>query len=82
MVGVGVLLNFGIHSGAIGSTVAHDSHNIIVAGDNDRDILVVVKELERIQGGYVIARDGEVVASFQLKILGLMTDKSYDEVKR
>ena len=50
--GVGIVKGYGIHGGAIASSVSHDSHNIIVVGDNDRDMAVAVKEMMRTQGGY------------------------------
>lgn len=65
-VGVCPVKGYGIQSGAIATTISHDSHNIIAAGDNDRDILCAVRELERIQGGYVIASGGKVVDELPL----------------
>ena len=62
-------------NGAIASTIAHDSHNIVVAGDNDEDMLLAVKAIEAMQGGVVLVRDGEVIASLQLEVAGLMTQK-------
>ncbi|MFV0381709.1 MAG: adenine deaminase C-terminal domain-containing protein, partial [Breznakia sp.] len=62
---------FGIKGGAIASSVSHDAHNIVVIGDNDQDIIAAVAELKRMQGGYVIASKGKIVASLQLKIVGL-----------
>ena len=70
---------YGLEHGAIATTVAHDSHNIIVAGDNDKDMLKAVEILKRINGGYVIVKDGEEVASLPLELAGLMSLKSADE---
>ena len=61
------------------TTVAHDSHNIIVIGDNDSDMFFAVEELKRINGGYTIVSDGKVVASLPLELGGLMSLKSADE---
>lgn len=60
--------------GAIASTVAHDSHNIVVAGDNDADMVCAFEALERMQGGLVLVRGRTVVASLPLEVAGLMTD--------
>lgn len=59
-------------NGAIASTVAHDSHNIVVAGDSDADMLEAVRAIERMQGGLVLVREGKVVASLALDVAGLM----------
>ena len=80
--GVGAVLNFGLKGGAIASSVSHDSHNIIVIGDNDRDILLAVRELERARGGYTIIENGEVYDTLELPIMGLISDKSYSYVNR
>ena len=60
--------------GAIASTVAHDSHNIVVLGDNDADMISAVAELKRMQGGLALVRNGQVVSNLPLEIAGLMTD--------
>ncbi len=60
--------------GAIASTVAHDSHNIVVVGDNDGDMLAAVKAIEAMAGGLVLVQDEEVKAALALEIAGLMTD--------
>lgn len=81
-VGVCPVKGYGIRSGAIATTISHDSHNIIAAGDNDRDILCAVRELERIQGGYVIASGGKVVDELPLAISGLMSVNPAEEVQK
>lgn len=80
--GVGAVTGFGLRGGAIGSSVSHDSHNIIVIGDNDRDILTAVREIERNHGGYTIVQNGEVFDTLELPIMGLISDKSYTYVNR
>ncbi len=73
-IGLGLVEGFGLEDGAIASSVAHDSHNIIVIGDNDRDILLAIKELERIGGGItIISNGGEVIDTLALEIAGLMS---------
>ncbi len=72
-IGIGLIKGFQIENGAIGSTIAHDSHNILVVGDNDQDILKVIKELEKIGGGITIVSNGAVLKSLPLEIGGIMT---------
>lgn len=79
-VGVGVIKGFGIKNGAIASTVAHDSHNIVVIGDNDTDILLAIKELEKVQGGYTLFENGNLVDTLPLQIMGLISTQSHEEV--
>ena len=81
-IGAGAVLGFGIRNGAIASSVSHDSHNIIVIGDNDRDILIAVQELERTHGGYTVVENGEVFDTLELPIMGLISDRSYSYVSK
>lgn len=81
-VGVGAIMGFGIRGGAIASSVSHDSHNLIAIGDNDRDILFALEELQRIGGGYCITGDGAVLESLPLQIMGLMSERAHDEVDK
>jgi adenine deaminase len=74
-VGVGFVRGFKLKRGAIASTVAHDAHNVIVAGTNDADILFAIQELERMQGGQVAVVDGKVKAVLPLPIAGLVSDQ-------
>ena len=69
-----------IKNSAIASTVAHDSHNIVVVGDNDRDIEIAVKELAEKQGGYTIVENGKVVDTLPLVIMGLISDEPSEKV--
>ncbi len=79
-VGLGLVENFKLKSGAFASTVAHDSHNLIIIGTNDDDMLMAVQEIERIGGGLTIIEDGKVVQSLPLPIAGLMSDKSLEDL--
>ncbi len=79
-VGVGIVEGLNIHGGAVASTVAHDSHNIVIAGDNDRDMLLAVETLTDCRGGYCVIQNGTVAACLPLPIGGLMTDAPVDEV--
>ena len=79
-VGLGIVHGTKLKSGAIASTVAHDSHNIVAAGINDEDILIAIEHLRKIQGGLVIVQNGEIVAEVPLRIAGLMSDQPYEKV--
>jgi adenine deaminase len=81
-VGVGFVRGFKLKGGAIGSTVAHDAHNVVVAGTNDADILRVIEELERSQGGQVAVANGKVKAELGLPIAGLVSDQPLNAVTK
>ena len=81
-VGVGIVKGLGIKEGAIATTVSHDSHNLIVCGTNDHDILFATQEMKNMQGGLVVVKDGEVLASLVLPIAGLISQGTYQEVYR
>ncbi len=80
-VGVGFINGIGLRSGAIASSVSHDSHNIIVIGTNDEDMAIAAKHISSV-GGNVVVVNGEVVADMPLPIAGLMTDLSADEIAK
>jgi adenine deaminase len=75
-VGIGFVQGFGLKKGAIGSSVAHDSHNILIVGTNDRDILKTVEVIQSMRGGLAVVLNGRVLASLPLPIAGLMSDAS------
>ena len=75
-VGIGLLGGYGIKAGAVALSVSHDSHNIIVAGVSNEEMAFAVKTLVDMEGGAVIVRDGEVLASMALPVAGLMTTES------
>ena len=80
-IGVGLLDgSYGLRNGAIATTVAHDSHNIVVAGDNDADMRLAVEELVRMDGGVLMASAGRVLASLPLPVGGLMSNRPAAEV--
>jgi len=81
-VGVGFVRGFKLRRGAIGSTVAHDAHNVVVAGTNDADIIKVIEELQRAQGGQVAVANGRVKAELALPIAGLVSDRPLPEVMK
>ena len=79
-VGVGLLHGLGLRDGAMASSVAHDAHNIVVVGASDEDMAVAVREIERLQGGLVISRNGGVVDRLPLPIGGIMSPAPAAEV--
>ena len=74
-IGLGLVKGFGLKRGALASTVGHDSHNLIVIGTNDEDMLAAVQELQRIGGGICIAEDGQIRGVLPLPVGGLMTNE-------
>jgi adenine deaminase len=76
---VGFIKGFGLKKGAFASSVAHDSHNIISVGTNDKDIMDAVNEIVRMKGGLAVSSGG-MTESIQLNIAGIMTTRSCDEV--
>jgi adenine deaminase len=79
-IGVGLVMGFGLKRGALASSIAHDSHNIIAVGTDDKDIFAAVKEIERLQGGLVVAAGGRVLASLDLPIAGLLANEPLEIV--
>lgn len=79
-IGRGFIKGFGFRDAAIASSVGHDAHNVIVVGDNDRDMAVAVNRLIEIEGGFAVVRGGRVIADLPLPIAGLMSDKSAADV--
>jgi adenine deaminase len=79
-VGIGFATKVGLGRGAFASTVAHDAHNIVVLGVDDRDMAVCAMRLAEIGGGIVIADAGKVVEELPLPIAGLMSDRPLAEV--
>ncbi|WP_259300226.1 adenine deaminase C-terminal domain-containing protein [Bacillus clarus] len=79
-IGVGIVKGFGLKSGAIATTIAHDSHNIIVSGINDKDIITAIEVIKNMQGGMVVIHDGEVLSSIPLNIAGLMSEECAEVV--
>ena len=79
-IGLGLVTGFGLKQGALASSIAHDSHNIIAVGTNDEDILAAVKEIDRLQGGLVATAEGKVLASLPLPIAGLLSDEPLEVV--
>jgi adenine deaminase len=80
-IATGFVHGFGLKHGAIASTVSHDSHNICVVGTSDEDIAAAANRLGEIEGGFVVVRDGKVLAELALPIAGLMSLADYETVR-
>jgi len=72
-IGMGLVKGFGLKKGALASSIAHDSHNIIAVGTNDADIFTAIEQIENLQGGLVVCAAGETLASLPLPIAGLLS---------
>jgi adenine deaminase len=79
-IGLGLVSGFGLQCGAMASSVAHDSHNIVAIGTNDEDIYLAIKEIEKLQGGLVVTDGGKVLASLSLPVAGLLSDEPLENV--
>lgn len=79
-IGLGIVKGFGIVGGAIASTISHDSHNLIVIGDNDKDIMTAIETVRARGGGLYLVSRGKVLAGLPLPIAGLMSDMSAAEI--
>ncbi|MFH1210934.1 MAG: adenine deaminase [archaeon] len=79
-IGVAFVKGFSLFDGAMASSVAHDSHNVVVVGTNDKDMASAVNYLKMIGGGFVVFYEGKVVADLKLPVAGLMSDQPADVV--
>jgi adenine deaminase len=79
-IGLGFITGLGLTRGAVGSTVAHDNHNVLVAGTNDADMIFAVEKLAEAGGGMIAVADGEVLALVELRIGGLVSDRPVVEL--
>jgi adenine deaminase len=79
-IGKGFVRGFGLKEGSIASTVAHDSHNIVIVGTNWNDMAKAVSEIFEMQGGIVVVNKGKTVAQLSLKFAGLMSTESIEKV--
>ncbi|MGD0855640.1 MAG: adenine deaminase [Dehalococcoidia bacterium] len=81
-IGIGLVKGFGLKSGAIASTIAHDSHNLVVVGTTDEDILAAVKAIEEMQGGLVVCKGAKPIARLPLPVCGLLSLDPAKDVSR
>ena len=78
---VALVRGLGLQRGALASSVAHDHHNVMLTGTDDADMLLAGREVGRLGGGFVVAAEGEVLASVSLPIAGLMSPAPFAEVR-
>ena len=81
-IATGFVKGFGLTSGAIASTVCHDHHNVAVVGASEADMAAAVRRLGQIEGGFVVVRDGAVLAELALPVAGLMSPEPFETVHR
>lgn len=81
-VGLGFLGGYGLKKGAVASSIAHDSHNLIIAGTNDADMVLAGNCVRKNRGGLAVVVDGKLIGELPLPIGGLMTGASADEVEK
>lgn len=81
-VGLGIIKGYGIQSGAIAASVAHDSHNIICVGVNDDEMNLAIENVKQNGGGFALVKDGKLIESLSLPVAGLMSDLSGEEVSK
>ena len=81
-IGIGYIQGYGLTSGAVATSISHDSHNIIVVGTNEEDMAAAVNRLVELKGGIVVYDKGAVTAEVPLAIAGIMSDEPLVEVNR
>lgn len=81
-VGVGYIHGYGLTSGAVATSISHDSHNIIVVGTNEADMAAAANRVIANEGGIVVTQDGQVIREVILSIAGIMSDDSLENVNR
>jgi adenine deaminase len=79
-IGLGFVRGFGFEGGAMGSSVAHDAHNIVVVGDNNIDMGTAAVKIAEMGGGLVLVQGGKIIGSLALPLAGLMSDKEIEHV--
>jgi adenine deaminase len=79
-IGLGFVTGFGFKEGAVASTVAHDSHNLLIVGTNDSDMSYAGNILSEVNGGIVAVKNGRIIALVELPIAGLMSNRPVQEV--
>lgn len=79
-IGLGFVTGFGFEEGATASTIAHDSHNLLVVGMNERDMALAANKLAEVGGGIITVKNGEILGVLELPIAGLMSDRPLEEI--
>ncbi|MDR3913810.1 MAG: adenine deaminase [Oscillospiraceae bacterium] len=79
-IGIGYIKGYGLKSGAVATSISHDSHNIIVVGANEEDMAAAINRVVELGGGIVVMDDGKVLGELQLQIAGIMSEAPLIEV--
>ena len=79
-IGLGYIKGYGLRQGAVATSFAHDSHNIIAVGADDADLAFAINRIAEMQGGTVVVHEGKVIAELPLPVAGLMSDAPLEEV--
>ncbi len=80
-IGLSYIKGYGLKEGAVATSIAHDSHNIICVGTNDKDMAAAVMAMKKIKGGMVFVKGGKIIESLSLPIGGLMCDLPVEEAQ-
>lgn len=80
-IGVALVTGMGLKAGALASSIAHDSHNVVVVGTNDADMALAAQTVNNMQGGIAAVSNGEVLAQLALPVAGLMSDQPHAKVR-
>ncbi len=80
-IGLCYVKGYGLKHGAVATSIAHDSHNLICVGENEADMAYAIMELKKMKGGMVVVEDGKVLAELALPIAGLMCDLDVEEAQ-
>ena len=81
-IGVGYIQGYGLKSGAVATSISHDSHNIIVVGTSEEDMAAAVNRVTALNGGIVVWKDGHSAAEVPLSIAGIMSEEPLEDVNR
>ncbi len=81
-IGLGIVKGFQFKRGAIASTVGHDSHNLIIAGTNDEDMIKAAEVIQEMHGGLVVIQENQIIGKLPLPIAGLLSNKDYHSVNQ
>lgn len=81
-IGLGFISGIGMKKGAIASSVSHDSHNLIVVGENERDMTIAANRIRTLGGGLIVVADGKILAEMPLPVAGLMSQHSVAEAAK
>jgi adenine deaminase len=79
-IGLGLVTGFGLKQGALASSIAHDSHNVVAVGTTDQDIYAAIQAVQAMQGGLVVIKDRKIMARLPLPVAGLLSRKPLETV--